>query len=399
MRQAKQSEQSMTQHIYDLRDGSGSSDAFYAAVGPFADRWLEETNARAADAVNGYAHFVTHRLLEAPRSRAEYAIEFLTLGMLLQRYEAAARGTPYLAVVAARLLLAARRYRPLKSSVDAIRALLHGYVFAPAIARDTFLPPGDTPFSNLKVLVYWLYATGEFEQEARRLDLWRRYLATVHNVTATRWLSIAQTLFCDLARDSESTLGSWTRGVSVFLDGPYARRGCRENQIFCGRTPAEYHLNMIAAEVMNRGLRPSFLRTRRRILLVPACMRGKRASRCRAHVHGVDITCTACDPDCYINRLTQRLKERGVETYIVPHSTGFSRWLDRWERESCVGVTAVACLLNILPGGYEMRARNIASQCVPLDFPGCRTHWDPHGISTGVHEDRLIQIASAKCTA
>ena len=59
------------------------------------------------------------------------------------------------------------------------------------------------------------------------------------------------------------------------------------------------------------------------------------------------------------------------------------------------GVTALACILNILPGGYEMRARGIASQCVPLDYPGCRKHWDRAGISTGVNEERLVQIVAS----
>ena len=86
------------------------------------------------------------------------------------------------------------------------------------------------------------------------------------------------------------------------------------------------------------------------------------------------------------------MKSLGVTVYLVPHSTGFSRWLERWQRVPGCGVTAVACLLNILPGGYEMRARGIASQCVPLDYPGCQKHWRRKGIVTSLNEDRLVQI-------
>jgi hypothetical protein len=80
----------------------------------------------------------------------------------------------------------------------------------------------------------------------------------------------------------------------------------------------------------------------------------------------------------------------------MPHTTGFSRWLDRWQREPEVGVAAVACLLNILPGGYAMRARRISAQCVPLDYPGCRKHWNSEGILTGVNEERLVRIVLGK---
>jgi hypothetical protein len=151
---------------------------------------------------------------------------------------------------------------------------------------------------------------------------------------------------------------------------------------------------MVAAEVMNRGLRAAFNQTRKRAVLVPACMRGTCANRCKAKVDGVDMTCTACDPACTVNRITREMRSQGAAVYLVPHSAGFSRWLERWQREPETGVTAVACMLNILPGGYEMRARQIASQCVPLDYPGCQKHWRRQGIPTGVNEDRLVRVVA-----
>ena len=95
------------------------------------------------------------------------------------------------------------------------------------------------------------------------------------------------------------------------------------------------------------------------------------------------------DPDLERRRWDRKL---GAKVYLVPHSSGFSRWLDRWERERGVGVIAVACMLNILPGGYDMRSRRIASQCLPLDYPGCKKHWDKEGSPTAVNEDRLVRI-------
>jgi len=390
-----QSESPAPSLVYDLRAGQSTSDACYAETSRFADDQLAAIEKNAAKVLTGYSRFVLERLSEPPRSRGEYAIEFLTLGMAIRRYEPAARTTSPWIVNSARLLLwFRRRISILKPPVDAARSVFHKLAFAPSIARPRFTRPAGAPLNRLSRLIIWLHATGEFEQEALRLDHWRRYLGTLSPDASLHWLRTAVALFDAFAVDAARRLGPFTRGVEDFLAGPYARRGCREDQLFCGRAPVEYHLNMIAAEVMNRGLRPRFDRTRERVVLVPACMRGARASRCRGHVHGVDITCTACDPDCTVNRITRNMREHGVQVYLVAHSTGFSRWLNRWEHTSNIGVTAVACLLNILPGGCEMRARDIPSQCVPLDFPGCRRHWDRKGIPTGVNEDRLVQIAS-----
>jgi hypothetical protein len=118
-------------------------------------------------------------------------------------------------------------------------------------------------------------------------------------------------------------------------------------------------------------------------------------SDCRAAFLPQDLCFSAaCDPGCQVNRITRCMRELGAAVYLVPHSTGFSRWLERWQGKPEVGVTAVVCMLNIVAGGYEMRARGIASQCVPLNYPGCRKHWDRKGIPTAVNEERLVQVVA-----
>jgi len=253
---------------------------------------------------------------------------------------------------------------------------------------------GGCSLDRLSRLIGWLQATGEFEQEAMRLDNWRSFLGTLPHAEAVHWIETAADLFAWFQREADRTLGAYTRGVTGFLAGEYAGRGCREDQIFCGRQPVEYHLSMVATEIMNRGLREQFECTPQRVVLVPACMRGAKAGSCRARTSGSDIACTACDPACAVNRITRRMRRQGAKVYLIPHSTGFSRWLERWQRAPEAGVVAVACMLNILPGGFEMRARGIASQCVPLDYPGCRKHWSRKGIPTSLNEDRLVQIVA-----
>jgi hypothetical protein len=237
-----------------------------------------------------------------------------------------------------------------------------------------------------------MHATGEFEQESRRLDNWMSYLHQLPRIEAETWIGIALSLFDWFEREADAVLGIYTRGVTPFLKETYPTRFRREDQIFCGREPVEYHLGMVAAEVMNDGLREDFLGKSRKVLLVPTCMRGEKKDQCRAVAHGLDLKCAGCDPACAINRITRRMRSEGIQVYMVPHATGFSRWLERWQHDPDVGVAAVACMLNILPGGYEMRARRIASQCVPLDYPGCQKHWTSGGVPTGVNEEQLVHI-------
>jgi hypothetical protein len=379
--------------VYDLRLKDGSSGRYYEELGRFSDKLLAEIELRAGPALGAYSRYVLHDMNEAPRSRGEYGIELLTLGLALRRYRVSADLTPaWVFLLARQLFRLRRRSTLLKPAADCARSVIVSLFMLPKTGHD---PRQSRPLADgLPRLIDWLQATGEFEQEVVRLNNWLGFLATLPRAEAAHWVKAALALFDWFQGQADRVLGPYTRGVPGFLTGEYARRGCREDQVFCAKQPVEYHLNMVAAEIMNRGLREQFERTRLKAVLVPACMRGAQAATCKARASGVDLTCTACDPACAVNRISRKMRGLGAKVYLVPHSTGFSRWLERWQRQPDTGVAAVACLLNILPGGYEMRARGIASQCVPLDYPGCAKHWRRKAIATGLNEDRLVQIVA-----
>jgi hypothetical protein len=379
--------------IYDLRGSHASSDACCADVAAFSTRLLNEIEAQAGAALDAYGLYVRDRLHESPRSRGEYAIELLALGMMVKLYARAAAGTPGWVVELAReLLWLRRRYQNLKPAADFLRAVLFRVFSVGKLGVATSTTPA---FETLAHLIEWLHATGEFEQEAMRLDNWKSYLSTLPHAEIDTLMQTSMDLFEWFRQEAAGALGSYTMGVEHFLNTAYAQRGVREDQIFCGRKPVEYHVGMVAAEIMNRGLRDEFEQTPRKVVLLPACMKGARAEQCRASTHGVEINCSGCDKDCTVNRITRRMRRLGVEVYLVPHTTGFSRWLVRWQNQREVGVVAVACISNILAGGFEMRARSIASQCVLLDFPGCQKHWSGVRITTAVNEEQLVNLLRA----
>ena len=374
--------------VYDLRLASDCSDSFYADVSQFSDQLLNEIDLRAGQAVFTYGHYAQSELKEPPRSLGEYSIEFLTLGMALKLYAGAACTTPGWVV---RGVSWTFPVAPTKGAHEAC-GRLPARVDDPAFLLPNIRRKAAGPISadQLPRLVEWLEATGEFEQEIARLSHWNSYLGTPPQSEAGECIESAISLFDWFQQEADRALGAYTQRVPKFLSGEYAARPCREDQIFCGKLPVEYHLNMVAAEIMNRGLRPEFESKMERVVLVPGCMRGPYETFCRAPATGTDMQCAGCSPGCKVNRITRLMRSLGAEVYLIQHSSGFSRWLERWLRSPEVSVIAVACMLNILPGGYEMRARRIASQCVPLDYPGCQRHWHEEGIATSLNEDRLV---------
>ena len=173
--------------VYDLRLEDGHSDSFHAQASRFSDKVLLEILERENGMLIEYGEFVHRELREPVRSRGEYAIELLTLGLALQRYAGAAENTPRWAVQLARGLFRLRcDFLAMKSLTDHVRASFIRTFLVSKIGCET--TPGWRRLKGLRPLIEWLRATGEFEQEARRLENWNRFLGVLPHAEAERIL-------------------------------------------------------------------------------------------------------------------------------------------------------------------------------------------------------------------
>ena len=58
------------------------------------------------------------------------------------------------------------------------------------------------------------------------------------------------------------------------------------------------------------------------------------------------------------------------------------------------GYIEVACVLNLLEGGYAMKNLELPAQCVFLDYCGCINHWHPLGTPTNLNRKHLKNICT-----
>ena len=80
--------------VYDLRVGGDDSRHFYPEVKAFSGRVVAQIESRASAVLDGYSRYVADVVREAPRSRGEYALELLTVGMAIRLYGDRASSTP-----------------------------------------------------------------------------------------------------------------------------------------------------------------------------------------------------------------------------------------------------------------------------------------------------------------
>jgi hypothetical protein len=377
---------------YSLTADDADSNAYYHDIAQFTDTVLAHAQIRLQSLVAQFKTYVQETGCESLRTSEEYILEALTLGVLWNVYAAHAMTcSPRLFSVFHHLIALRRRHRWLKPGVDRLRGILTTLCLRP---RST-TPLQSYPWTagQIDTFLNWLAVTGEFHEEVKRLRTWQRFFETLPSAHAANHLDRLIACAHWFQTQAQEAICSYTSHVEEFLQDVHPHRyRWREDMLFCGRREVEYHLIMVGAEILNRALRADFLRTPRKAVLLPTCMRSRSAVECRARKEGFDISCTGCSSNCRINQLTRLGKRMGFDVFMIPHSSVFSKWLERWRDTREVGVVGVACVLNLFTGGYEMKDLNIPSQCVLLDYCGCQNHWHSEGIPTDINQAQLLHI-------
>ena len=224
------------------------------------------------------------------------------------------------------------------------------------------------------------YRFGEFEEEIRRLEVWKDYLSQTPVERQQEWLENIVSLAGWFEDASREVLGNYTLNVETFLAQAHPGYRWREDFIFTGRQRVEYHLNMVGTEIMNRSFRAEFLRADRKLIFVPPCMAAPKDGKCQATGTPYGERCAGCTPTCQVHQVTKLAEKLGIEVFMIPDSFSPLASSDGAGLEHArVGVVGVSCPLTIVSGGYEMKRMGIPAQGLILDHCGCSWHWDPGG--------------------
>lgn len=126
--------------------------------------------------------------------------------------------------------------------------------------------------------------------------------------------------------------------------------------------------DLIDSYVKNLTQRESFLKTKKRVLLLPHCSRKFMDNRCQAKFDPKisSYTCMACSRDCAVNKATKIGKKKGYDVYVLPGGSCVKKIIANYE-----GVVGVACCEEIKLGMNLLKSAEIPAQSVPLTKNGC----------------------------
>lgn len=377
----------MKAETYLLSDRQGDSNEYYTTVTEFSLEVLERAKTNFLPEMKNYIGFLKEEKLDDEFSYEECTIELLALGILWNNYiENAVELNKISYWILSKVTSARQKFSSLKKYIDIIKGVLLTLLLS--MRESNHLDLKEFSPSKLKKLLNWLNATGEYTYYEYRLNRWKSFFDTMPtddvNALFRKVIDFADWF------DSGSSfiLGKYTSNVEQFLREKKDQHRWKEDFVFCSRKPIEYHLNMVGAELMNQAFRERFLKTERKAILLPICMREKK-DRCKAIKSTNGIICNNCTPNCRVSQLTQLGKKYNFEVYIIPHeSSDFPKNMSK----NGLGIIGVACVTNLLSGGWKATSLGMEAQCVLLNYCGCKKHWHDSGIVTDIDISRLKKL-------
>lgn len=367
---------------------TGQERLFYNDLSLFTSQYLQCRSAYSLLDVEDFINFVRGTSSNALKTFDEYYLEYLTMGTLINIYASNAMSSGGVNIA---VLKGLYKYRnsiaALKPLIDKLRGILSTLV----LKNKIILVKIDSAH-RFKHFLKWLEATGEFSEEALRLWVWHKYMKSLNPEKSAALLDNASQTARGFEAQAKNKLGLFTRNVETFRTNMLSEHRFKENYIFCGRHEVEYHLNMFGAEILNRSLKKGFNATSKKVILFPTCMSMPLGGKCKAILKDGKLTCTGCSPNCTINIKRKEYAVYNIDVVLIPHSSEFTKYLKYWKDQDTTGLIGIACVLNLLKGGYEMQKLNIPSQCVFLDYCGCKKHWHKEGIPTNINNNQLKTV-------
>lgn len=373
---------------YLLTSSGSTSNQYYNDISEFASEVTIKMDETIGNIVQNFQSYIRKSRCELVRSKDEYEIELLMLGILWKEY---IRKAIILKNMPSNILVylydQRNRRLMLKNFLDYVRGFLKTFFL---LTEDKHKEEINKNLENMNKLVMWLQSSGDFSHHVVRLRQWIRYFETQSNKMVSNCISVSVNLARWFEEISLKRLGIYTKGVDEFLTYNYKKHKWKEDIIYCGSRRVEYHLNMVGAEIMNKAFRSEFLKTKEKRVLLPACMRFNNSSKCKAYRTSDGYVCSNCTAICNVNKLSKMGEKHNFKVYIIPHeSTPFTQ---KKPKAGQVGIVGIACVLNLISGGWKAKDFGFIPQCVLLNYCGCKKHWDKNGIMTEINISKLKEI-------
>ena len=169
---------------YDLKGKEKKSKKYYETARKISKRILENIIITGEDFLADYMRYIEEHKIESLRSREEYSIEILLIGVLMLEYMDNGRAfmnkSVHLYVSLNGLRKSSEKFRPF---IDKLRGILINRVL-------TKKKKGINNYTlyDFYLVIRWMEAVGDFEEELKRIKGWYLFLEAEDNEFVAEFL-------------------------------------------------------------------------------------------------------------------------------------------------------------------------------------------------------------------
>ena len=373
----------MSSITYSLKGGQATSNNYYEKAERLSNKVILDVSQNGKKYLQDFMEYIGKNKVEELRTKEEYAVELLFIGVILMEYSEYAYGFNHKWSGVFKGLNSLRNKEKIKEKVDIIK----GRAILKALLKKKKIKELDLDL--FKKILSWLGCTGDFKEEVFRLNIWMEFLSEKDPNYVEKFLSFAFKEGEYLLKEGQYYLGEYISGVKDYLGTYELMHRNKEDIIYCGKGEIQYIFNMVCAEILNKVYKEKFLRCKEKLVFAPACMK-QTLKQCPSLKEKFGYVCKRCSKECNINKLTTIGKNLDFKVYVIPHETNLLN--AKREDNEKIGIIGIACVLNLISGGWKALRLGFIPQCAILEECGCSNHWLKESKMTAINEERLSYI-------
>ena len=370
---------------YSLKSESSDYEKYYFTIKKLGDDLIDKALNKSSKYIDDFKLYLKSKNIEDPKDSKYYSIEIILIGVLFREYkDYILNFKPYLSPIYN--ILNKSRNSKFKPQIDVIRGRINTSLYSKSQKLDN-----PYTLNNFSRLIKWLDATYDFKDEVLRLNIWHQFLKEKASQTdyIREFFNLTDYLASYLKYIGDENLKCYLPNLDNYLNSYLKTHKNKEDIVYCGKTSIQYYFNMILSEVMNDIFREDFLNTDKKIVFLPGCMT-QTHTPCKRISTSYGGKCKHCSRDCNVNRIDSLGDKYNFDVYIIKHETTLSS-LDTKNNKN-IGIVGIACIPNLITGGFKALRLGFMPQCVLLDYSGCSNHWLDKRSMTSINEKRLLEI-------
>ena len=179
----------MSFKTYSLKLDNKSSIDYYKDSKAAKDLFMNKVLQKCSKLINEFMMFIESNEIEKLRSREEYLIEIVLIGVLVNEYIDNARAFKYKLNYIFTILNSMRKNEILKIKVDKIRGILNTKILLKSKKINK-----EVSIKDMEYLIKWLEASGDFKEEGIRIKRWHLFFVELKDEDISEFMILSN--FC-----------------------------------------------------------------------------------------------------------------------------------------------------------------------------------------------------------